>query len=98
MSKQHSYGLYIVRNSGERETVLEKEKDFERIRRVALRIKQRPGRKLIITRDNKDMSGGASALDGEAYQRWLELNQPDRPDGLAEGSLEELPAGAKCSD
>lgn len=53
MSKQHSYGLYIVRNSGERETVLEKEKDFERIRRVALRIKQRPGRKLIITRDNK---------------------------------------------
>lgn len=70
--KKHSYSLYIVRFSGDREPILECEKSPRKVRNVALKIKQRPGRTIVITRDNKELPGGNRALDKEVYELWLE--------------------------
>ena len=75
--KQHRYGLQIVSLSGEIRTVLEGEESIARVRSVAFGIKRKPGRKLVILRDGKELPGGANALDGPAYQSWLETHQPE---------------------
>ena len=74
--RNHSYALYIVNASGERECILEAV-PAQRIRRVALSIKERPDRRVIITRNQKDLPGGARALDNELYQIWLEDHSGD---------------------
>lgn len=74
MKKEHSYSLYIIDRVGNREPVLECERSPRKVRNVALKIKSRPGRTIIITRDNKDLPGGANALDKELYELWLESN------------------------
>ena len=70
--KEHSYSLYIMKMDGSLEPILEHEKSIRRVRNVALKIKERPGRKVRIERDGKLLPGGARALDNEAYQMWLE--------------------------
>ena len=76
-SKEHSYSLILINAKGDRETILECEHSFERVRRVASKIKQRPGRKLILCRDGKELPGGPNALDREAYDAWIEKNRPE---------------------
>lgn len=75
--KDHTYNLYLVDARGELTLILEAEKSARKIRAVAQKIKERPGRKILSTRDGKDLPGGKSALDSDLYQRWLEDNVPD---------------------
>lgn len=75
--KDHVYCLYIVNMKGEYESILEHEKSSRRVRNVAAKIKERPGRKVRITRDGKELPGGAKALDDPVYRRWLEEHPPD---------------------
>lgn len=75
--KGRKYGLYIVSFNGDRECILEPHPSINKIRNVAQKIKQRPGRKVVISRDNVDLPGGANALDDEAYEKWLEKRQPE---------------------
>lgn len=70
--KEHRYSLYLIDQVGVRQPIIEHELSLNRVRNVAGKIKQRPGRMVMITRDNKPMPGGSRALDGEAYQQWLE--------------------------
>lgn len=72
---RHSYSLYIINQRGEREPILEHDESPIKVRNVAQKIRQRPGRKIVIERDNKELPGGASGLDREAYDRWLESHQ-----------------------
>lgn len=73
-SKDHSYSL-ILDDQGQREMILDCDASLDRVRRVAGKIKKRMGRKIILVKDGKELPGGANALDREAYDRWLEMNQ-----------------------
>ena len=78
--KQHRYSLCMVSPSGDIRQIIESEPSFERVRSVACGIKKKPGRKLTISRDGKELPGGPNALDAMAYQVWLESHQPDIPE------------------
>lgn len=74
--KDSKYAVFIIDANGIRTPIVEFETKLWRVRTIARGIKQRPGRRVMITRDNKDLPGGANALDGIAYDRWLEERQP----------------------
>jgi hypothetical protein len=67
----------MVSANGDIKSILESEPSFERVRLVALSIKKKSGRKLIISRDGKDLQGGPNALDDQAYLSWLKTHQTE---------------------
>jgi len=77
-----TYALFLDCPINGREEILRGTDPFH-IRRVATgrsftkRLGARHGRKAVITKDNKVMQGGATALDRICYQRWLEEHQPE---------------------
>lgn len=73
--KTHKYSLHLV-TANKCEVILENETP-QKIRNVAKNIKPKFGRKIVILRDQKELLGGASALDAELYQTWLEEHQPE---------------------
>ena len=68
------YRVYIVRGS-EYEEVLSST-SARKVRHVAQKIKERPGRRVEITRDGKALPGGRNGLDRALYydrlRRWDE--------------------------
>ena len=78
--KDHTYCLYIVDAAGDRTVVLDAEKSARRVRNVASKIKERPGRKVLITRDGKALPGGKSGLDSDLYKDWLKKNEKSEDD------------------
>lgn len=80
-----TYALYLDCPQNGREEIITGEKDPHRVRRVATgksftkRLNARYGRKAVITKDNKELAGGANALDRICYEKWLHDNQPEEP-------------------
>jgi len=72
--KDYTYCLYFLDAAGEMTPILEDTKSARRVANVAAKIKPRPGRRVLITRDGKRLPGGASALDLDLLQQWLEEN------------------------
>ena len=72
------YALYIDCPINGREEIVTGERDPLRIRRIATsknftkRVKARLGRKAVITKDNRELQGGVTALDRLCYDKWLE--------------------------
>ena len=79
--REKKYSLYMIDSDGVQQPIIEHEHSLTRVRNAAAKIRQRPGRTVMITRDNKPMPGGARALDNEAYQLWLEKHVADDDDG-----------------
>lgn len=77
------YALYIDCPINGREAIVTGERDPFRIRNIATsrkftkRLKARQGRKAIITKDNRELRGGATALDRLCYEKWLQDHQPE---------------------
>jgi len=77
-----TYALYLDCPQNGREEIVTGEKDPFRVRRIATgksftKRLSRFGRKAVITKDNKVLPGGATALDRVCYEKWLEENQPE---------------------
>jgi len=78
-----TYALYLDCPINGREAIVTGEKNPFRIRRIATgrsftkRVKARAGRKAVITKDNKELRGGATALDRICYQKWLKDHEPE---------------------
>lgn len=77
------YALYLDCPKNGRETILSGERDPFKVRRVATgksftkRLSRLHGRKAVITKDNKEMQGGAHALDRICYEKWLKDSQEE---------------------
>lgn len=77
------YALYIDCPINGREEIVTGERDPFRIRHIATsrkftkRVAARAGRKVVITKDNRELQGGAAALDRLCYEKWLQDNQPE---------------------
>jgi len=65
------YYLYLKNSSGELEKILGPEYSPWKIRNVANKIKEKPHRKVVITKNNKVLPGGKSALDKYLLEIWL---------------------------
>lgn len=72
-----TYCLFFLDRTGNLEPILLDQSSARKVRNVAQKIKEKPGRSLLITRDGKRLQGGAAALDRELYQRWLEEHNED---------------------
>jgi len=74
-----TYALYLDCPQNGREEIVTGEKDPNRVRRIAtgksfMKRLSRFGRKAAITKDNKELPGGATALDRICYEQWLRDN------------------------
>ena len=76
MKLEKKYSLRLVSPNGDVRQIVELEPSFLRVRAIAFSIKKKPGRRLIISVDGKDMPGGANALDQLAYEAWLVSHDP----------------------
>ena len=65
--KNYTYSLYHGDTC-----IFEAEKSAWKIRNVAIKLKEKPGRKISIYRDQKLMPGGAKGLDLFLYYYWLQ--------------------------
>lgn len=77
------YSLRLVTPNDVRQ-IVELEPSFLRVRAIAKSIKQKHGRKIIISVDGKDLPGGAHALDTIAYEHWLSTHQSESSDNSQE--------------
>lgn len=66
-----TFALYLVTDKA-REPILTGQTSPWKVRNVAQRLKERPGRKVEITRDNKVLPGGKNALDRLCLDLWFE--------------------------
>lgn len=71
--RDYKYGVYLVTAQG-REEILAPTSSMWRARNVARRLKERPGRKVQIERDNRVLPGGRAGLDKACLEDWLERN------------------------
>lgn len=72
------YSLFIEGPDGRR-TILEDELSARKVSNVAKKMKDCHGRRIVITRNQRVLPGGARALDKELYERWLEEHRSDAP-------------------
>jgi hypothetical protein len=76
----------VIRDEGKGDSIIiESEKDVNRIRSIALNIKKKFGRKIIISCDGKELQGGPNALDDVAYSMWLENASAGDDDDVSNG-------------
>lgn len=68
----HNYGVVLIHDGGRREVILEPQPSINLARNVARRVKARLGRRVVLTRDGRELQGGANGLDDEAYALWSE--------------------------
>lgn len=74
-----TYSLFLENRDGSRVLILDNEPDPMRVRRTAIGISKRAKkRKVVITKNGKDLPGGANALDDLAYKmHWEALDEPE---------------------
>ena len=68
--KDYTYEVHLVTPKGD-EVIFPMCKDVCKARRVALKIKEKPTRRVYITRDGKKLPGGKYALDKECMALWF---------------------------
>ena len=77
MKFEKKYSLRLISPSGAVRIIVESEPSVKRVRAITFGIKKRPGQKLVISLNGKDLPGGANALDQIAYEAWLISHNPE---------------------